>query len=253
MELTILGSGTLVPNAARGSASYFLELPDARLMLDCGAGSLHALSRYGLVWEELTHLFVSHFHIDHVGELASIFQAFKHGMGHPRSRSLTVVGPAGLDRLIEGLKQAFGENSFLLEFPVHLRLMADGERMQLPGGCHLAVAKTPHTPESIAVRIDTPDASLCYTGDTAFSEELAGFFSGADLLISECSFREPRSDGSSHLSIGEAAKMAAMANVRRLVVTHFYFDVDETALKIELQRDYPGEVIVGADGMRLTI
>jgi len=252
MELTILGSGTSVPNGTRNSAGYFLELANAKIMLDCGAGTVHALSRYGVAWEEMTHLFISHFHVDHVGELAALFQAFKYGRRGLRTSSLTVVGPPGLDRLMDGLRHAFGDKPFEPEFPVHLRLIVAGERMQLSEGCHLMVAKTPHTVESIAVRIDTPDASFCYTGDTGYSEELPGFFSNADLLISECSFRERR-EGSPHLSIAEAAKMAAAANVRRLVVTHFYFEVDEATLKIELQKDYAGEVIVGADGMRISI
>lgn len=252
MELTILGSGTSVPSASRSSAGYFLELSDAKLMLDCGAGAVHALARYGLAWEELTHLFISHFHVDHVGELASVFQAFKYGLQGSRNRALTLVGPRGLDKLIHGLRQAFGDKPFAPRFPVHLRLIAAGEHMQLSSGCHLSVAKTPHTEESIAVRIDSPEGSLCYTGDTGYSEELARFFSNADLLISECSFRERR-EGSPHLSIAEAAKMAALANVRRLVVTHFYFDVDEAVLKTELEKDYAGEVIIGADGMRISI
>jgi ribonuclease BN (tRNA processing enzyme) len=252
MELTILGSGTCVPDGTRSSAGYFVELPEAKIMLDCGAGSVHALARYGLAWEEMTHLFISHFHVDHAGELASLFQAFRYGMRSSRSNPLTLVGPPGLDDLMGGLRHAFGEKLFEPQFPVQLRLLTAGERLQLSKGCHLSVAKTPHTDESIAIRIDTPDASLCYTGDTSYSGELAGFFNNSDLLISECSFRERR-EGSPHLSVGEAAKMAALANVRRLVVTHFYFPVDEAQLKMELQKDYPGEVIIGADGMRIGI
>jgi ribonuclease BN (tRNA processing enzyme) len=252
MELTILGSGTSVPDGARSSAGYFVEMAGAKIMLDCGAGSLHALARYGVAWEEMTHLFISHFHVDHVGELASLFQAFKYGMQGSRSDLLTIVGPPGLDKLMGGLKHAFGEKLFEPGFPVQLRLISPGERLQLGTGCELSVAKTPHTDESLAVRIDTPDSSLCYTGDTSYSEELTVFFNNADLLISECSFREAR-EGSPHLSVGEAARIATLAKVERLVVTHFYFVVVEAPLKRELQKDYAGEVIIAADGMRISI
>ena len=55
MKLTILGSGTVVPDGARNSAGYFIEAGDVRLMMDCGAGTVHALARYGCDWERLTH------------------------------------------------------------------------------------------------------------------------------------------------------------------------------------------------------
>ena len=217
-------------------------------MLDCGAGTVHALARYDLEWEEMTHLFISHFHLDHVGELASLFQAFKYGMRGGRTSALTVIGPAGLDRVIYGLKHAFGEKLFSPGFPVQFRLLQPGGHTHLGRNGRLSVTKTPHTEESLAVRIDTPSASLGYTGDTDYCEDLAVFFSGADLLICECSFRERR-EGVPHLSIGDAARIASDAGVRRLVLTHFYFDVDEAALKTELQKDYSGEVVIGKDGM----
>jgi ribonuclease BN (tRNA processing enzyme) len=221
-------------------------------MLDCGAGTVHALARYALEWEEMTHLFISHFHVDHAGELASLFQAFKYGIQGGRTSTLTVIGPVGLDRVVAGLKHSFGEKLFSPGFPVRFLLLQAGGHTKLGRTARLSVAKTPHTKESLAVRIDTPDASLCYTGDTGYSEELAEFFRGADLLICECSFRERREDVP-HLSIRDAARIASLAGVSRLLVTHFYFDVDDAALKTELQRDYSGDVLIGKDGMCIEI
>ena len=47
--------------------------------------------------------------------------------------------------------------------------------------------------------------------------------------------------------------MAARAGAARLVVTHFYFDVDEAELKAELQKDYTGDVIIGRDGLAIEV
>lgn len=248
MKLTILGSGTVVPNGSRNSAGYFVELPDARVMMDCGAGTVHTLARYGLPWEQMTHLFVSHFHVDHIGELASLFFAFRYGMKADRREPLTIIGPRGLDSVMDGLRMAFGSNLFDAKFPVNVRMVAPGERLELGGGSMLSVAKTPHTEESLAVRIESGGRALCYTGDTDYSEELAGFFNKADLLISECSLREPR-DGVRHLSVRQAARLAAQAEVAKLIVTHFYFDVDESELKDQLEREYSGEAVIGRDGL----
>ena len=250
MKLTILGSGTGVPNGERNSAGYFVETADARVMLDCGAGTVHALARYTLPWERMTHLFISHFHVDHIGELASLFFAFRHGLRSARSEPLTLMGPQGLDDVIAGLKQAFGSSLFDTRFPVELRILAPGDRVALGPETILSAAKTPHTVESLAVRIDSRGGSACYTGDTGYSEELATFFSETDVLISECSFRARRA-GVAHLSIEDAARLAAQAKARRLVVTHFYFEVNDKELKRELEQGYGGEVLIGRDGLSM--
>jgi ribonuclease BN (tRNA processing enzyme) len=252
MKLTVLGSGTVVPSATRNSAGYFVESPHLCLMIDCGAGTLHALARYGLPWEMISHIFISHFHLDHVGELASLFFAFKYGMRHSRSEPLTIIGPDGLDRVMKGLSDAFGAQLFEPDFDVQLRMLKPGQKEQLAAGYYLSVAKTPHTPESLAVRIDGQRGSICYTGDTGYSQLLPQFFKEADLLISECSFQKRR-EGIAHLSIKDAACMAELARVARLLVTHFYFDFDETELKHQLQKYFSGEVIIGSDGLSIEI
>lgn len=247
MKLTILGSGTVVPDGSRNSAGYFIELPGARVMLDCGAGTVHALARYGLPWERMTHLFISHFHVDHVGELASLFFAFKHGARTERTEPLCLLAPEGINRVLQGLQDAFGAALFEPGFPVERILIAPQSRVALADEASLVAAKTPHTPESIAVRIEHEGRSLCYTGDTAYSEDLADFFQGCDVLISECSFRERRR--AAHLAVEDVSLLAMKSRVKRLVVTHFYFPVDEITLRDELAKGFSGEVIVGRDGL----
>jgi ribonuclease BN (tRNA processing enzyme) len=252
MKLTILGSGTAVPNGERNSAGYFVETPDARVMMDCGAGTVHALARYGLPWEGMTHLFVSHFHVDHIGELASLFFAFRHGMPSHRTQPLTVLGPQGLDRVMSGLRQTLDSNLFDPRFPVELRMLAPGDRVKLGPDSAVCVTKTPHTGESLAIRIDSGGRSVCYTGDTGYSEEVAAFFNKANVMVSECSYRKPR-PGVAHLSVSEVARMAVIAQVARLIVTHFYFDVNDEELKRELQSSFSGEVTIGRDGMVIEV
>lgn len=252
MKLTVLGSGTVIPNGERNSSGYFVELPDAGVMMDCGAGTVHALARYELPWERMTHLFVSHFHVDHVGELAALFYALRYGIKKDRSHPFTIVGPRGLDRVMDGLKLAFGSKVFNTKFPLSLRMVDSGEQIELGGDSTLSVIKTPHTAESLAVRIESRGKVLCYTGDTAYDDELARFFRGADVLISECSLREAR-EGVPHLSINEVAQVASRAGASNLIATHFYFDVDEAALKSELNASYAGEVFIASDGFSLEV
>jgi glyoxylase-like metal-dependent hydrolase (beta-lactamase superfamily II) len=176
-----------------------------------------------------------------------LFFAFRHGLRDKRSEPFTLIGPKGLDRLIDNLRSAYEPRTFDPRFPVEIRVVSPGERVEIGADTALSFAATPHTNESLALRIASGGRSICYTGDTAYSEQLAGFFAEADLLISECSFRERKN--AAHLSVEDAARMAAAAGSARLLVTHFYFDVDDEQLTEELMRHYKGTVLIGRDGM----
>jgi len=147
---------------------------------------------------------------------------------------------------------AFGSSLLELKFPVRIQTLKPGERIELGPESSLSVAKTLHTDESLAARIENAGRVLGYTGDTAYDQVLAHFFNKADVLISECSFLEPRTDVR-HLSVRECAKLAAESQTRNLIVTHFYFDVDEDELRAELERGFSGEVIIGRDGLSVEV
>jgi ribonuclease BN (tRNA processing enzyme) len=252
MKLTILGSGTVIPNAERNSSGYFVEAGKARVLMDCGAGTLHALARYEVDWESMTHIFISHFHVDHIGELASLFFAFRHGMKNARTEPLTLIAPQGIEQIIDHLKAAFGERLFTPKFPFNILPVIPGDNVVLDEDCVLSVAKTPHTRESLAARIQQGARSICYTGDTDYSETLVQFFRGTSLLLSECSFCESK-EGVRHLSISQVAQLAHRAQAENLAITHFYFEVDEENLKKELQSTYTGNIFVGKDGMNIKV
>jgi ribonuclease BN (tRNA processing enzyme) len=251
MRLTILGSGTVVPDGRRNSSGYFLESGTLGLMLDCGAGTVHSLARYGLPWERMSHLFLSHFHVDHCGELPALFRAFKHGLSAERREPLTIVAPQGIDRVMNGLRMAFSPSLFEPGFPVEVVPLEPNQELMLGTGRRLTAIKTPHNRESLAVRIEAEGRSLCYTGDTEYSDELCDFFRNADLLVSECSLLAPR-QGMRHVTVDDVGRLAGRSGARRLAVTHFYFKVDHS-LEDRLRLGYPGEILIGEDGMRIEV
>lgn len=248
MRLTILGAGTCMPSPVRGCAAYWIEADTVRLRLDCGPGSVSAMARFGLPWETLTHQFISHFHLDHVGELPGLLFSFKYGRSAPRSLPLTIVGPIGLSAYVEQANALHQAGLLDQEFPVRIRELAPGDALALAEGMTLRVAKTPHTPESLAVRLETEGRVLGYTGDTAAAPELVTFFAGADLLIAECSYLEPK-PGVPHLAADEVATLASAAQVGQLVATHFYFDPDTERVADRLAQGYRGPIAIGRDGM----
>jgi ribonuclease BN (tRNA processing enzyme) len=253
MRIVVVGSGTSMPHGSRNSAGFWVETEQARILLDCGAGTLHALPRYGLPWSGVTHVFLSHFHLDHIGELPPLLFALKHAPGTKgRQAPLRIMGPMGTVRLLKMWEAGLGYEILTLPYPVEIEEVYPEREYSLVAGHALRVHRTPHTQESLAVRIDVRGTSVGYTGDTAYSEELSGFFHRADVLIAECSFAQRRED-LNHLSIPEVAEMARRAEVPRLVVTHRYPELDHIDVKAEIAALFDGEVILAQDGLRLEI
>ncbi|MBW2262443.1 MAG: ribonuclease Z [Deltaproteobacteria bacterium] len=249
MRLIVLGCGGSVPDGSRNGPGFWIEGEEAKVLLDCGAGILPALPRRVRDWTGITHIFLSHFHIDHVVELPAILFALEHAPGiEERTAPLEILGPPGTARLVGGLESAFERDFTQQRFDVAVREVGPGNAHAIAPGCTLRVLSVPHTDESLAVRIDERGAAVGYTGDTAPSPDLAAFFRGCDVLIADCSLDEP-SQGAGHLSVEETARLASDASVPRLVATHLFPGLDPAKTKKRLEAAFPGEVQVARDGL----
>lgn len=221
-RLVVVGCGTVVPEGDRACSSFWIELGGARLLMDCGPGAVQALARLQLPWAELSHLLITHFHADHVGAIPGLLFSLKWGLlPQLRAAPLEVVGPPGTRRLFVRLGEALGD--FVLDpgFPVRISEIAPGGARELIPGLRLSAHKTPHTEESVALRLDGAGASVGYTGDTGPDDSLGPFFHGTDLLVAECSLTD-EAVGPNHLSPSTVARLAAAAEPGRLLLTHVW-------------------------------
>src|SRR5215210_4168500 len=106
-SLVVLGSGTSVPHPQRASTAHWLECGGGSLLLDCSAAAVHRMAQEGLDWVNLDAIWVSHFHLDHVGGLAPFLFGTKHApQTQVRRKPLTVYGPHGLDKLFRAFDWA---------------------------------------------------------------------------------------------------------------------------------------------------
>jgi ribonuclease BN (tRNA processing enzyme) len=253
MLFTCIGSGTAVPEPDRVCSGYLLETNGLRILLDCGGGVVHSMARIGVDWRTLTHLVLTHFHNDHIGDLPLLFFAWKWGMLPPRSEPLTVIGPTGTRQLLQRMAEVFGDH--LSEPPFHVALdeVDPGDERRLDDVVRLRAFKTPHTKESLAYRIDAGSSSFCYTGDTGPSRELAVFAHGVDALLVECSL--PDQEGiSMHLTPSQVAELARIAQPRRLLVTHVYPQLPRSRVPgLVHAAGSPAPVEMLQDGARLDI
>jgi ribonuclease BN (tRNA processing enzyme) len=252
--LTILGSGTLLPNQHRHSAAHLVEHGSTRILLDCGSGTLHGFAKHGVRWDRLTHVLVTHYHSDHVGDLFALLFALKYGLREPRTKPLTLVGPVGFGAFLDRLLEVLGRDVLDAGFQATIVELAAGEVMRDDSaGFSLTCHSTPHTDESVAYRLDLGGAVVGYTGDTGPSEGVATFLQGCDILVSECALTDPP-QWDLHLSPAGVAEIASVAKPGLLVLTHVYPPLQpEDAAAQVTSAGYGGRVLAAKDGLRLPL
>ncbi len=250
-RIVVVGSGTVVPEGSRGGSSFFYEQADARILVDCGPAAVQSMARHRLPWEDLTDLVVTHFHTDHVGGLPALFFSLTYGMlPATRSEPLDVWGPPGTVRVFDGLEAALGDFFRNPGFPVRVHEVDPDAEVALGSGPVLRTHKTPHTPESQAIRLDAAGSGFGYTGDSGPSTTLGAFLHGLSVLVCECSLPDDLV-GDNHLSPSSVARIAAEARPDLLLLTHIYPQFREAVDVPNLVREagYEGKMGVASDGM----
>ena len=254
MQLVVLGSGTSVPHPQRASPAFWLQTESGSMLLDCSADATHRMAHENLDWANLDAIWISHLHLDHSGGLASLLFSMKHSpQTQERQKPLKIFACAGIERLLKPIDDASDYRLFKQPFPIKLCEVAGAEDFSPIEGLRCETFKTPHTRESLAIRLTNSDNKLVvYSADTGVSDELATFARGVNLLILECSFYRDK-PVQTHLNLAEAMRIAQIAAPRRLLLTHLYPEWDTIDLEAEARKLWPGETIAASDGLRIEI
>jgi ribonuclease BN (tRNA processing enzyme) len=254
MKVVVLGSGTSVPHARRAASAHWLETPHGSLLLDASAAFIHRVAQENLDWVNLDAIWISHFHLDHVGGLAPFLFATKHApQTRERRKPLTIFGGQGLQKLFRAFDEANDYKLLKQPFPVEIREVAPRSEFEILKGLRASTFSTPHTRESLAIRLDEEaGASLVYTSDTGYTEALAGFARGVELLMMECSFWRNK-PVETHLELADAMRLASLAAPRRVLLTHLYPEWDGVDIAAEALKLWPGKTEGATDGLRLEV
>jgi len=252
MKLTVLGSGTSIPHPRRASSGYWLETSGGNVLLDCSASIGSRMAANGLDWPNLDAIWISHFHLDHVGGLAPLLAGTKHAAQmKDRIKPLRIFGPAGLKKLIDAFSDAYNYRLLEQPLPVEMVEIEALEPFEIVNGVEATAAKTPHTPESHAIHIRDGETTLVYTADTGFDESLATLANCVDLFILECSFVKDK-PAQKHLELAESIHLIRKAKPKRAMLTHFYPEWDDVDFEEELAKFSPMcEVIEAVDGLKI--
>lgn len=247
MRLTTIGTGTAAPHPQRVSAAHLIEAGSVRLLLDCGAGSVHRMAQLGVSWSDISHVAISHFHPDHVADVVMLVMGWRWGQLPARTQPATLIGPVGMGAFMERLAGLYGAWLLAPGFPFTIREMQSDEVIRLPDGVELSAMPVPHTAESVAYSVVQGATRLVYTGDTGEDERLAEWAAGCDLLLAECSLPDSLAIRE-HLTPRQAGALASRAQAKRLALTHFYPPVEAVDIVAEVAEQYAGPVVCATDG-----
>jgi ribonuclease BN (tRNA processing enzyme) len=236
MKLTVVGCSPAWPNPGGAQSGYLVEGP-GRLLLDCGPGVLAKL-RLSEGWPRIDSIVISHWHLDHWGDLVPWVWGSMFGLGREAAKPQLWLPPEGTDLL-----RAFGErmgtptmfwNAFEIEE------YTEDEPFTTRAGPTVTPIRVPHyTLRTFAFRVTNGAKTLAYSGDSAPSDALVEVAREADLFVCEATLVDDEADGvpRGHLSADEAVAAFAASKARRLLITH---RPDELDLPRELERAQDG-------------
>lgn len=123
-EVTILGSGAALPTSRRNPTSQYVVCNDRHILIDCGEGTQMQIRRFGVKFQRIQHILISHLHGDHYFGLVGLISTMRL-LG--RDKDLTIYGPSQLEDIIRSQLDA-GETR--LDFDIRF-VKIDGDRSEL--------------------------------------------------------------------------------------------------------------------------
>src|ERR1051325_10783189 len=128
IKVTLMGTGSPQPRMDRFGPSILVEAGGERLVFDCGRGATQRLEQIKIHVGDITALFLTHLHSDHVVGIPDLWLT---GWLTGRKVPLRVWGPTGTKNMMTHLQEAF-------EFDIHIRRDVDEK---IPGQGELVEAK----------------------------------------------------------------------------------------------------------------
>ena len=200
LHIGLCGAGSAIPAPQASGPCISILAGDQLYIVDAGSNSARNLTFMGLKPGDISAVFLTHFHSDHIdglGELATLrwFQG-------AHSKPLQVYGPEGINQVVDGLNMAYEINN-------QQRITNFNREPENPTGAGMEaiiitaspdvglspIFKTEdfeilafnvsHMPaeQSLGYKVIYKDRSAVISGDTLASEAVTKASMGVDLLV----------------------------------------------------------------------
>ena len=259
--LPVQGAGTL--RYGGNTPCISVEINGEPLyVFDCGSG-IKQLSDYltaSKVQRLSARVFITHTHWDHINTIPFF------GPLYIRGNQIELFGPHQGDLTIERAIAAQMESVY---FPVTIRefgarlLFRDLREETLHfGPVQVDTILLKHPGYCLGYRLSCHGRSVCYITDNelylrsdprydlAYVERLANFVHGADVLITDTTYRDheyPAKVDWGHSCVSEVADLAARAKVKRLQLFHHDPDQSDDDIDLKLKETREALFRLGAD------
>src|SRR5215831_18123185 len=171
MRLHVVGCSPAWPNPGGAQSGYLVEEDGRRLLLDCGPGVLPRLRRLES-WPQVDAVVITHFHLDHWGDLVPWAFGAMFGAGRGAAPPELWLPPHGVETLSWfgdrfGVNGMFGDVFGLREYEPGVSFTA--------AGLEVHAAALPHFDHATyGLRVSDGSTTLAYSGAPRPPPLLAG-------------------------------------------------------------------------------
>lgn len=248
--VTPLGTVSTYCYEDKNCPGFLVEYDNNKILLDCGNG----ISRYLNIPVDLNNLtiIISHLHSDHYGELLSIAQTsyVLNKLGYLDEKIKVYIPEGDQINIVENYTDDEGWGASrtilknLIDFDYLMSLQKESYLEFIPykeedilcfDDLLVSFKRNPHPIITYSIKLETTDLKLVYSSDTGYKENcLEKFAKEVDLLICESTFLKGQiKTGDNHLFASEAGKIAQSANVGKLLLTHFWPNINKEKYVLE--------------------
>jgi len=243
-RLIILGTAAAVSDENHDNTHLLLEGDNSVVLIDCGSNPVVKMKRFGIHYDRLTDMILTHFHPDHVYGVPILLM---HMWLLGRKKPLRVYGLNHCLERTEDMMLSFSWDSWPKFFPVAFHRVMERPNMLVLDNQDFRITSYPvnHYIPTIGLRIEVKSSGkvIGYSCDTEPVPNVLEIGRNADLLLHESAGEEP-----GHSSAAQAGEMATEANAKKLVLVHYtVWNTDPSNLVPEAQANFNGEVELAED------